>query len=355
MMPRLIRVDLHISLLLNGSLLRSRASRLRLRASKPNSSTYRSNSVLWTKRHISSTASPRQSQSMAEASLPTKTGALQVETPVRHIAAPEGAMAIVFTDVVKSTDLWETNVEAMKAAMVQHDEELRNLIVRHNGYEVKQNGDGFMIAFQTAIRALEFCLEVQQHLLEVEWPEELLEMKAGSEVTAQEGDHEEVLFKGLRLRMSCHWGEPVAEPNRVTDRMDYFGPMVNRAARFIQATEGGQIVVSEPFLAALGRAKNGVKSDESSNLGPLFGDKYRGNDDVLGQALDLRDLQAENAETLLRDKHFEVRLLGKRHFKGVSDLQKLYFITSESLNGRIQFWPKHAQVEGSKGNLIEPG
>lgn len=277
----------------------------------------------------------------------------------QRMKAPQGSLAIVFSDIVKSTDIWDSKPGAMAKAMELHDEMLRNLMVRHQGYEVKQNGDGFMIAFQTAVSALEFSLEVQHELLEVEWPKDLLEFGAASEVKAKDGEvgNAGLIFKGLRLRMSCHWGEPVCQWNEVIERMDYMGPMVNRAARFIQATEGGQIVVSEPFLQALATSKNGDASDRDVNEGPLFAPQVEesasGNDDdEMGQKIDLRDLKAEHTQSILRDKQFEVRLLGKRHFKGVSDMQKLYFIIPESLHGRLKFWPKHMHIEGSKGNLV---
>lgn len=282
---------------------------------------------------------------------------------MKEIEAPEGKLAIVFTDIVKSTYIWEHEPVAMKEAMAMHDDMIRSLTVRHRGYEVKQNGDGFMVAFQSAISALEFCLEVQERLLDMSWPGKLLKLGAGSEVRAQENEeHEpEVLFKGLRLRMSGHWGEPVPTWNKTIGRMDYMGPVVNRAARFIQATEGGQIVVSEPFLEALGKAKGGTPGDSDAPAGPLFAakaeqdDAEESNEDAVGQMLDLGDLRAEHTESLLKDKQFEVRLLGKRHFKGVSDEQKLYFIIPQSLHGRLQFWPKHMHVAGSKGNLVGPG
>ena len=308
---------------------------------------------------LSAKAEARQSHTAASES-PEHSRNSTMAAIAQKIKAPEGELAIVFTDIVKSTYIWENEPLAMKTAMVKHDEMVRAVTVRHQGYEVKQNGDGFMLAFQTAISALEFCLEVQEQLLDIEWPEDLLKIGAGSEVKDKDDDDGDgLLFKGLRLRMSCHWGSPVVVPNEVIGRMDYMGPMVNRAARFIQATEGGQIVVSEPFLHALAKTKNGESSDRDTSEGPLFAAKVEeggeNEDDELGQKIDLSDLRAEHTESILRDKHFEVRSLGKRHFKGVSDLQTLYFIIPESLQGRLHFWPKHMQVEGSKGNLAESG
>lgn len=53
-----------------------------------------------------------------------------------------------------------------------------------------------------------------------------------------------LLQKGLRVRMGIHNGAPSAEEDPVTGRMDYFGPMVNRAARVESVASGGQIVMS---------------------------------------------------------------------------------------------------------------
>lgn len=251
---------------------------------------------------------------------------------------PEGNVTIVFTDIVNSTAIWETDVEAMTSAMKIHDDIIRDLTCAHKGYEVKQNGDGFMITFQSAMSALQFCLAVQQRLLDQEWPEKILKLQAGKEASDNEGH---VLFKGLRLRMSAHSGTPVCVWNKVTNRLDYLGPVVNRAARFIQITEGGQIVVSEDFLLEIQEAgRNGVS------------DSVEKPEEGQGSQLDLEVLSSREAQEIVAKQPYEIRLLGKHHFKGLSDEEKLYFIVPESLQGRLDFWPKHEYVAGSKGNIV---
>ena len=61
--------------------------------------------------------------------------------------APTGTVALVFTDMQGSTRLWERCGAAMRAALEVHDRVLRALLARHAGYEVKTQGDSFMVAF----------------------------------------------------------------------------------------------------------------------------------------------------------------------------------------------------------------
>lgn len=260
------------------------------------------------------------------------------------IPAPNPPLSIVFTDIVKSTAIWEKDADTMAKAMRIHDDLVRETIRARKGYEVKQNGDGFMIAFQSAICALRFCLDVQIKLQDQDWPEPLLELGPAQPVIASDSpdgsqpDHH--LWKGLRLRMSAHSGSVVCNWNGVIDRMDYLGPAVNRAARFVGVCEGGQIVVSEEFLDAL-RIE---QTETLAENGPLY--DRSGADG--SQQQKLRQLDIEG----LVGTDFEVCDLGERHFKGVQEKQKLYFIVPKSLQGRLEWFPKHNFVQASKGNLV---
>jgi len=64
----------------------------------------------------------------------------------------------------------------------------------------------------------------------VEWPEGIYKNKASMEERAEDGT---LLYRGLRVRMGVHTGEPKAQVDPTTKRMDYFGPMVNRSARYV--------------------------------------------------------------------------------------------------------------------------
>eukprot|EP00741_Cyanophora_paradoxa_P004456 tig00000803_g4325.t1 len=161
---------------------------------------------------------------------------------------PTGNVTLVFTDIQGSTAQWESNAKLMAAALKQHNRLMRARIKAWKGYEVKTEGDAFMIAFASALEAIRFCLDVQVQLTKEEWDPELLK---NPESAVEEDEAGSLLWRGLRVRMGCHTGEPSCEPDPTTRRMDYFGPMVNRAARVEGICHGGQITVSGSAMKAL--------------------------------------------------------------------------------------------------------
>ncbi|KAH6906512.1 nucleotide cyclase [Coprinopsis sp. MPI-PUGE-AT-0042] len=157
-----------------------------------------------------------------------------------EIPAPTGHLALVFTDIRNSTHLWEFNL-GMPTAMRLHNELLRRTLRTCGGYEVKMASDTFMVSFPTALAAVWWALTVQADLLECPWPLEILECKDGKEI--RESD-DNLLARGLSVRMGIHVGAPSCERDLITDRMDYSGSMVNLATRISGCAQGGQICVS---------------------------------------------------------------------------------------------------------------
>jgi predicted ATPase/class 3 adenylate cyclase len=148
------------------------------------------------------------------------------------VTAPTGIVALAFTDVQGSTARWEADPSGMHAALSLHNRVMRAQLAAHGGYEVKTEGDAFMVAFAEGGDAIRWCLAAQQALQHAEWP------------GGPDGR--------LRVRMGAHVGAPTCEPDPVTGRMDYFGPMVNRAARVGAASHGDQVVVTRALLDAAG-------------------------------------------------------------------------------------------------------
>eukprot|EP01116_Phalansterium_solitarium_P007479 TRINITY_DN2018_c0_g1_i1.p1 TRINITY_DN2018_c0_g1~~TRINITY_DN2018_c0_g1_i1.p1 ORF type:complete len:1271 (-),score=433.53 TRINITY_DN2018_c0_g1_i1:413-4225(-) len=157
------------------------------------------------------------------------------------VQPPSGEVTLVFTDVKCSTELWELDPKAMCSALSLHNELLRKLMEQYYGYEIKTEGDAFFVAFASVENALRWSLEVQQQLLKLDWPESLFAHRFAAEERDSSGD---VLYRGLRLRIGIHTGAPTCAKDPVTHRMDYLGPMVNRAARIASMAHGGQTVLS---------------------------------------------------------------------------------------------------------------
>ncbi len=164
------------------------------------------------------------------------------------IAPPTGVVSLVFTDIQGSTALWERLGSRFAEALELHDALMRRTIAEHNGYEVKTEGDAFMVAFASAADAAAFCLDAQEQLQDASWSQELLEQPECGVGPA---------FRGVRVRMGVHTGEPTHRVDPTSGRMDYFGPVVNRAARVEAAAHGGQVVVSAETWAGAGLSLGG--------------------------------------------------------------------------------------------------
>jgi eukaryotic-like serine/threonine-protein kinase len=169
---------------------------------------------------------------------------LEQERPdMRAHAAPDGTVAILFSDIEDSTILTERlGDERWLEVLREHNSLFREQITRHEGYEVKSQGDGFMLAFPDPCEALECAIDVQRAFAERE----------------RQGEAEV-----LRVRMGLHTGEVISEEG------DYFGKNVILAARIAAQARGGEILVSEELREAASEeaaGSNGLRFDEGRDL-----------------------------------------------------------------------------------------
>jgi class 3 adenylate cyclase len=120
-------------------------------------------------------------------------------------AAPSGVLTFLFTDVEGSTRRWEADPDGMRIALAAHDEVLRNAIVSHGGFLFKHTGDGVCAAFASPKSAVDAAVSAQRAL-------------------------------ELPVRMGLATGEAELREG------DYFGAVLNRAARAMAAGHGGQVL-----------------------------------------------------------------------------------------------------------------
>jgi predicted ATPase/class 3 adenylate cyclase len=150
-------------------------------------------------------------------------------------------VTVVFTDVQSSTRLWELCGDAMQAALDLHNQVLRAQLSTTSGYEVKTQGDSFMVVFSSAVEAVRWCLQTQEALLQAPWPQGVLMHPPAAEERGPQG---RALYRGLRVRMGVHVGEAERRVDGRTGAVDYFGLTVNLAARVADAGHGGQVLLS---------------------------------------------------------------------------------------------------------------
>ena len=132
-------------------------------------------------------------------------------------SAPDGTVTIAFTDIEDSLRLnalvgdrrW---LDVLRA----HNEVVKDTTEEHGGTVVKSQGDGFMLAFASARRAVACAKAIEA---------------AVAETFRDPGSP-------IRVRIGLHVGETVHEAD------DHFGHAVNYAARVASAAAGGEIVVS---------------------------------------------------------------------------------------------------------------
>jgi len=122
-------------------------------------------------------------------------------------AAPSGVVTFLFTDVEGSTRRWEADAQAMRAALVVHDKVLRTAIEAYDGFLFSHTGDGFVAAFASPMSAVNAAIDAQREL-------------------------------GLPVRMGLATREAELRDG------DYFGTVLNRAARVMAAGHGGQILLA---------------------------------------------------------------------------------------------------------------
>lgn len=144
-----------------------------------------------------------------------------------RVAAPDGTVTILFSDIEDSTALNESmGDERWVRVLDAHDEQLRRAVARQHGHVVKSQGDGYMVVFGEPAAAARAALEIQQ----------ALERSSGRVLRRTP----------IRVRIGMHVGTAVARDG------DYFGRNVAFSARVAAEAQGGQILVSDDFRAALG-------------------------------------------------------------------------------------------------------
>eukprot|EP01060_Flectonema_neradi_P010822 TRINITY_DN17900_c0_g1_i5.p1 TRINITY_DN17900_c0_g1~~TRINITY_DN17900_c0_g1_i5.p1 ORF type:complete len:808 (+),score=104.42 TRINITY_DN17900_c0_g1_i5:90-2513(+) len=159
---------------------------------------------------------------------------INIPVPEESRQPPSGEVAMVFTDIKSSSQIWGELPNDMRDALKIHNRVLRRCIATHDGYEVKTIGDSFMVAFDTLHDAVSFGLMAQTELFEATWPDGLSRIAVCGSNSC---------WNGLRIRIGIMFGDADTETNDSMGTVDYFGSTVNIAARLEGACLPGGVAL----------------------------------------------------------------------------------------------------------------
>lgn len=133
---------------------------------------------------------------------------------LHHGTAPDGTTTVLFSDIEGFTAINDRLGDRQAFEVLKgHNQVVRDQVEAFGGFEVKSQGDGFMVAFSSARQAVLCAIAIQKAL------------------RAQGGEP-------VRVRMGLHTGEAIKDAD------DFFGRNVIFAARIADQAEGGEILVS---------------------------------------------------------------------------------------------------------------
>ena len=140
-----------------------------------------------------------------------------------------GEQSILFTDIVQSTNIYKELGDQKAFYLVKkHFDTIFSLVKQNNGVVVKTIGDSVMASFYDPVKAITTALQIHEQM-------ENLENSA------------------LSVRISINKGNCLAV--KLNTGLDYFGSVVNEAAKLQILVNSKQTILSESILA-----DNSVKS-----------------------------------------------------------------------------------------------
>ena len=144
--------------------------------------------------------------------------AVQLDRPdLSGATASDGTVTLVFTDVVDSTVIAaRLGDHAWMETVRRHHDVIRETAETHRGTVVETQGDGAMLAFDSARRAVSCAKEIQIAI-----------RRAFADASPP-----------IRVRIGVHTGDVLHEEAR------FFGTTVNYAARVASHALGGEVLVS---------------------------------------------------------------------------------------------------------------
>jgi class 3 adenylate cyclase len=133
-------------------------------------------------------------------------------------AAPDGTVTLMFSDMEGFTEMTERLGDLHARDIIHdHNRTVRDQVAAHGGYEVELQGDGFLLAFGSARRAVQCAIAIH---------------RAFAQRNARSS------AEPIHVRIGLHTGEALRDADK------FFGRTVIMAARIAAQAAAGEILVS---------------------------------------------------------------------------------------------------------------
>lgn len=154
--------------------------------------------------------------------------AVEDRQEIDRIAAPDGTVTVMFSDIENSTALNSELGDAQWVKLLEaHDRLVHAQVEKHRGHVVKSQGDGYMVVFRTPELAIGASRGIQEAL------------------NAKRQRSRHLRRTPIRVRIGLHTGTAIEREG------DYFGRNIAMAARVAAMAEGGQVLVSDEVATTL--------------------------------------------------------------------------------------------------------
>ncbi len=154
-------------------------------------------------------------------------------------------VTFVITDLENSTGIASSIPRAYDFVQEAHDTLVRDLISAYGGYEINTEGDAFHVAFKNATAAIQFCMEIQYEMMQIEWPKEVLKLP-GCEIQYSR-TQDDFVYCGPRIRMGIHVATEahvMQHLHSITKHKIYSGAPFQVTRELCEAASGGQVLVT---------------------------------------------------------------------------------------------------------------
>jgi class 3 adenylate cyclase len=153
--------------------------------------------------------------------------AAEQRTEIGRMAADDGTVTIMFSDIEGSTALNASLGDARWVrVLAAHDELVETYVEKYRGLIVKTQGDGHMVVFTTPRLALDASVDIQRAF------------------GAKWNHSRELRRTPIRVRIGLHTGTAIERGG------DYLGQNVALAARVAAEAEGGEVLVTGEIAEA---------------------------------------------------------------------------------------------------------